>query len=156
MFSLFFILALALTIFFAVKAKKDDENYVEDCGWFWGALISGIVTAVFLVVIAINCFSLGTAHVIDDKIEMYQSENEGIEGDIDKVVKNYMTYEKDTYSEFKDEDAMNLVSLFPELKSDELVKKQIEVYVENNSKIKQLKEERLELSKSRFLLYFGS
>ena len=44
---------------------------------------------------------------------------------------------------------------FPELKSNELVKKQMDVYVCNNDKIKKLKEEKLEYSVARWWLYFG-
>ena len=62
---------------------------------------------------------------------------------------------KQAHKEFKDKDGINLVSLIPTLKSDTLVQKQIEVYVANNDKIKELKEEKIDLSKSKWKLYFG-
>ena len=86
---------------------------------------------------------------------MYEEENASIEESIDVTVRSYMDFEASTYGELKDKDAINLVSLFPELKSDTLVQKQIEVYVANNDKIKQLKEEKIDLSKSKWKLYFG-
>ena len=81
--------------------------------------------------------------------------NASIEESINVTVKSYMDFEASTYGELKDKDAINLVSLFPELKSDTLVQKQIEVYIANNDKIKELKEEKIELTKSKWLLYFG-
>ena len=66
-----------------------------------------------------------------------------------------MDFEASTYGELKDKDAINLVSLFPELKSDSLVQKQIEVYLANNAKIKELKEDEIDLSKAKWKLYFG-
>ena len=86
---------------------------------------------------------------------MYEEENASIEESIDVTVRNYMDFEASTYGELKDKDAINLVSLFPELKSDSLVQKQIEVYLANNAKIKELKEDEIDLSKAKWNLYFG-
>lgn len=66
-----------------------------------------------------------------------------------------MEYESDTYEKFKSEDSITLVSLYPELKSDALVNTQIEIYTENNKKIKKLKEELIDLSAKKWILYFG-
>ena len=70
------------------------------------------------------------------KIAMYQEENTNIETQIDELVENYMSYESETLKEFKVESSITLVSLYPELKADELVKTQIETYTSNNTKIK--------------------
>lgn len=92
---------------------------------------------------------------IDEKIAMYQEENTKIEKQIDALVQNYMQYESDTYGEFKSSDAITLVSLYPDLKSDELVQQQIEVYTTNNQKIKELKEQKIDINKDKWWLYFG-
>lgn len=47
------------------------------------------------------------------------------------------------------------VALYPELKSDTLVQSQIEVYVENNKAIKELKSSAINASVYRWWLYFG-
>ena len=39
----------------------------------------------------------------------------------------------------ENDDAVYLISLYPELKSDKLVKQQIEVYIDNNNEIKSKK-----------------
>jgi hypothetical protein len=59
------------------------------------------------------------------------------------------------FTEVSPDSAITLVSLYPELKADELVKKQIEVYVANNEKIKELKEKKIMGNVYRWWLYFG-
>lgn len=159
MVSLFFIIFLAVTIFFVVKGikKYKSDNGDEDVGfgYFVAAFIAGVVSVIFLIWVFILINRVGTGYTIDNKIAMYEEENASIEESIDVTVRSYMDFEASTYGELKDKDAINLVSLFPELKSDTLVQKQIEVYVANNDKIKQLKEEKIDLSKSKWKLYFG-
>ena len=90
-----------------------------------------------------------------DKIAMYEEQNSKIEEQIDVVVKQYMEYESDTYAMTAPESSITLVSLYPELKSDELVKKQIAVYQENNKKITNLKEKQIDANVAKWWLYFG-
>ena len=100
--------------------------------------------------------SINNEAVLDQKIEMYQEENSGIEHNIDTIIEEYLAHEHDTFVELApDESSINLVTLYPELKSDSLVQQQLEVYVANNEKIRTLREEKIELSKSKWLLYFG-
>lgn len=86
---------------------------------------------------------------------MYQEENAKIESDMKDLVSNYMSYEKDTLSTFKSDSSMTLISLYPELKSDTLVQRQLDIYVENNKKIKELKEKNVYKSTMAWWLYFG-
>ena len=62
---------------------------------------------------------------------------------------------QDTYGELKNESSITLVSLYPDLKSDELVKKQIEVYESNNKEIREMKEKKINLKVLKWWLYFG-
>lgn len=92
----------------------------------------------------------------DEKINLYQSENDRIEREISVIVENYKDYEKDTFAEFKGKDATTLVTMFPELKSDKLVSKQIDIYNKNKQKIVALKEDKISIKPLRWWLYFGS
>lgn len=151
MIILLLILAIVATIITASICKR---NGVECCLCFSTAI--GI--SVIILIILFACCLLDevvAGKCIDEKIAMYQEENANIEEQIDALVKNYMKYESDTFSEFKSEDSMTLVSLYPELKSDELVQAQISVYAENNKKIKELKEQKIDVAKSKWWLYFG-
>lgn len=115
---------------------------------FFGAfvcLIAGIVL----------CVSVTDGSVIDKKIAMYQKENTKIENQMDVLVSQYMKFETDTYGELKNESSITLVSLYPDLKSDELVKKQIDVYESNNKEIRKMKEKKIDLKVLKWWLYFG-
>lgn len=147
------IVLMILTICFIVVAIIDVEN--EGWGYYLGILGAiglGILDAIVLIGSSIYITSGITAA---PKIEMYEEENTKIEKQIDTLVKQYMEYEGKTLAEFKSESSITLVSLYPELKSDDLVSKQIEVYIENNNKIKELKEDKINMKIGKWLLYFG-
>lgn len=121
--------------------------------------IAGFPALFFVVFLIISIFigvDVINGRVLDSKIEMYTEENKNIETEMNALVKQYMNYESDTYGELKGESSITLVSLYPELKSDALVTKQIEVYISNNEKIKELKEEKIDLSAKKWWLYFGN
>ena len=126
----------------------DLDDHIRCIGY-----VSSVICAFFIIGFAIVCSTLVTA---DKQIVMYEEENSNIECRINEMVNNYMIYEKDTYSEFKFDDIMAAVTIYPELKSDELVKTQIDIYVENNNKIKQLKTDKIECSVFKWWLYFGN
>ena len=98
---------------------------------------------------------MSNGRIVDEKIAMYQEENTKIEKQIDTLVSNYMNYESDTYEKFKSESSITLVSMYPELKSDKLVEEQISVYEENNKKIRDLKEDKINLKVKKWWLHFG-
>ena len=129
--------------------------YKDNCILYFsgiGAIILGVIDLIMVVsIIAISVNGI----IATPKIKMYEEENTKIEKEIDELVKNYMEYEGKTLKEFKSESSMTLVSLYPDLKSDELVKEQIKTYTKNNNKIKELKEHEIELKIGKWLLYFG-
>lgn len=116
------------------------------------SIVGLLVCTIVLIVLCVNVSQL---KVIDQKIEMYQEENAKIEEQISDVVKQYQEYESGIFAEVAPESAVTLVALYPELKTDTLVQKQVEVYLENNSKIKQMKETKINGSVNRWWLYFG-
>lgn len=111
-------------------------------------IISTIVTIVLLVCV-LNRVN------IDKKISIYEEENTKIEQQIADTVKQYQEYETGIFTEVAPESSITLVALYPELKSDTLVQSQIEVYVENNKTIKELKSSAINAPVYRWWLYFG-
>lgn len=115
-------------------------------------IIGGIVSFIAMVILLINASYLVT---IDKRIEMYQEENTKIETQIAECVTQYQQYESGIFVETAPDSAITLVALYPELKADTLVSKQIEVYIENNNKIKELKEQSINGDVTRWWAYFG-
>ena len=131
--------------------------YLEDWDGFSvvPATIGTAMTFISLIagiVLWVNCSMLTT---IDARIDMYQEENAKIEEQISAAVKQYQDYETDIFEDLKPESSITLVSLYPELKSDSLVQKQLEVYLANNEKIKSLKEEKINGRVIKWWGYFG-
>ena len=160
-----FVISL-LCIFFSWVIKIKGEN-ADKVGNIWYRLyrwdvdegfkiIGGIGSVIFGAAIFVLLFMYSSYLTADKQIAMYEEENSNIEYRINEMVNNYMIYEKDAYSEFKFDDIMAAVTIYPELKSDELVKTQIDIYVENNNKIKQLKTDKIKCSVLKWWLYFGN
>lgn len=73
---------------------------------------------------------------IDEKISMYESENKSIETSISTIVENYKDYEKEIFENVKQDSYVTIaMQMYPELKSNDLVKNQIDVYTKNNEKL---------------------
>lgn len=119
-------------------------------------LVFVVIPFIIEFIVFIVCVSLlvGT-RIIDKKIKLYESQNKDIEEKIEVTVKNYMEYEENTYKELKPESYIQIINLYPELKADKLVEQQINLYLKNNKKIIELKEEKLNKTIYKWWLYFG-
>ena len=145
-----FVVSIALLVLsFTVLSWDDDITMVFGVPGLLGCLAS-LITIICLLI------SVSNASVLDEKIAMYEEENARIEGQIAAVVTQYQEYESDIFTEVAvDESAITLVTLYPELKSDTLVQSQIDIYVQNNEKIKELREAEISASVKKWWLYFG-
>ena len=160
MFILFFVMALIAFIVSMGLVFKYKKRFKERENFSWTVIYITFCSVVVFAILVTNIYDLAktiaSESVIDHKIEMYQEENTKIEQEVDNLVKEYIDHEHDTFAELKEEkNAITLVTLFTELKSDSLVKQQIEIYVKNNTKIKKLKEEKIDISLAKWKLYFG-
>lgn len=120
--------------------------------------IGGTGAIIFIIALIFAAFlgaEVKELSIIDDKIAMYEEQNTKIEEQIAEVVQEYMEYESGVFTEVGSDSAITLISLYPELKSDGLVASQIELYTENNRKITELKEKKINGSVTRWWLYFG-
>lgn len=127
-----------------------------DGGFLLPGIITGMGTVIAVIALVCNIANIANDKIIDQKIAMYQEENASIEAQIANCVAEYQQYETKVISEVTAENAMTLVSLYPDLKSDTLVAKQIEIYIANNNAIKSLREEQLDIKIARWWVYFGS
>ena len=147
------IVILVVLLIWCVASWFIDEE-IDGMGLLFGFL--GAMPLVFCI-IAIICLTVQVSNlsVIDQKIEMYEQENTKIEQQIETAVTAYQQHEKDVFTSVKPNSYIQLVSLYPKLKSDTLVKTQIKTYQSNNKKIKELKEQAINGNVIRWWLYFG-
>ena len=151
MLILLFVIFVALFILASIFIDEYDHEI------FKGITQVCTVIGAAITVIAFVCVSydFSKTMVIDDMITMYTEENQNIESQIDVIVSEYMDYECGTFAELKADSSITLVSLYPELKSDELVQTQIATYQANNAKLKELKEAKINTRVYKWWLYFG-
>lgn len=142
---------LLLSIGFSILFYSKQEDLDRDLFILVAALI--LVIPLFIQILLIA--SLISGLNLDSRIELYQSQNAEIESKVQATVASYLAHERQTYKDLKPDNAIAVVSAYPELHSNELVKKQIEVYEDNNKKILGLKEEKLNQSVYKWWLYFG-
>lgn len=146
------LITLLITIGFFKLA--DDDHYGP---WDAAAMLSGVtfVISVFAMFWAGNNIRR-CVYIIPAQIAMYEEENARIEEKVANTVTKYMEYESGVIMEIAPEDdAMSLISLYPDLKTDQLISEEINVYIANNNQIKELRAELVELPTYRWWLYFG-
>ena len=126
----------------------------EGAGWTMATcgIIGAVGSFIALIVISISVSNLRT---VAARIDMYQEENAKIEAQVAELVEQYQDYETDIFTDTAPDSAITLVTMYPELKSDALVAKQIEMYLSNNEKIKELRLEQISGSVYKWWLYFG-
>lgn len=93
-------------------------------------------------------------NLLDQKIELAQTQNVDIENKIKVVVDNFMKHEKSTYEALKPDEVILAATTYPELQSNAMVQEQIKVYEENNKKITSLKEQKIDLPVKKWWLHF--
>lgn len=130
------------------------NSMAESVGFGMG-IISAVVGIISVIVCVLLIFANADNSTIDERLAMYEEENRMIEQQIDILVNDYQEYEKGVFSDATTDSAITLVSLYPELKADQLVSSQIDIYVKNNEQIKQLKLEQINAGVISWWLYFG-
>lgn len=147
MLTFILLLSIGFSIFFYSKQEDLDRDMF--------ILVAVPILVIPLLIQVLLIASLISGLNLDSRIELYQSQNAEIESKVQATVASYLTHEKQTYKDLKPDNAIAIVSAYPELHGNELVKKQIEVYEDNNKKILGLKEEKLNQSVYKWWLYFG-
>ena len=151
--------------------KQKDINKKLDIGlhmsnmaqeWIYQTLnaVGAILLSISVTVCIIFVSSIVKYNrVYTKQLSIYVEENAKIEKVIDDTIASYKEYEGNTYKDFKLDDSTDItvkVNTYPELKSNELVIKQLEIYQKNTETIKQLKADIAEVSLFKWLLYFGN
>lgn len=148
---IFTVIIIASILYY--RHAKYKNNSSSDLDVLGAVLI--LVNFIPLAVLGLLLSNLYENQGVDQKIKMYETQNQQLERKIDVAVKSYMNHEKDTYKEFKAGDGMALITTYPELRSNELVKEQMNTYQSNNRKIAKLKEKEIDCNVTKWWVYFG-
>lgn len=147
MATLLLIIFIVITIILLIIDSYDDLYEIFIMVTFARAVLSLIV---------VLCLLFRYPYNVDKKIDMYTQENAEIEQKVKATVQAYTDYEQETYKNLiETADLQTLLIKYPELNSNELVKKEIEIYVSNNDKIKSLKEQKIDKKLIGWWLFFN-
>lgn len=127
MLILFFVLFFGLFIW-RLKVNNYDLDYDG-----LGVLAFAFLFIDFIVIVILTGILIGMTHTIPKKIAIYEEENARIESQLNIISEQYMQDEQNMF----------------------LVQSQIDTYVKNSDKIKELKSKEVDKSVLKFLLYFG-
>ena len=150
-FSLIGIVLIVIGVIVGVISDYQEDNPLTYIGYIAGCVIFTISIGILLF----GIFDLTTVNATQRKIDMYQEENAKIENSVTAIVENYLGYEKGIFEDLSNQSIEILVTIYPEIKANELVKTQLTIFTENNAKIKELKEELLDIDVWRWWVYFG-
>lgn len=143
-------ITIIVTIISYILAERCNREGVE-----FASIVLTLIDILLVVILFSFLSDIYSYQGVEQKITMYETQNQQLERKIDVTVKNYMNHEKDTYKEFKAGDGMALITTYPELRSNELVKEQMNTYQSNNRKIAKLKEKEIDYNVTRWWIYFG-
>lgn len=148
-----FIIIVSIMIFVSLKITGDTKKEgIYDT--FLACLIINVFLLLFLLCALFFLINdIVSANVIDEKIAMLQEENTLIEQELTSIVNSYKDYEKEVINNVGQ--MATILITFPELKTNELVITQMNIYVKNNDKIKSLKESKIDVQTSKWWVYFG-
>ena len=135
------IIGFILLIWYNENNKIDNgmwtyQRFTKRFEWSCNYYLAVVITMILACIIG-NVKGLKDKQTIQQKIDYLEEYNASIDNELKTTVMFYMEYEQEIMD--KDLTALVLVNAYPELKANELIAKQIEVYVENESLIKKYK-----------------
>lgn len=145
----------ALVVGIILVAVGGVVNMIKYEGGSGYQIVGGVILSFAVLGLLICGANIGRVPEYNKQIEIYETEMTTIQETINDVVVNYLDHEKDTYAELTPENAVIFASIYPELASSELVKRQLEIYNEYLVSIKNCKLKLAGISTTKWWLYFG-
>lgn len=129
-------------------------NADEDFAFGIGIFFTIIVTIVLFV--TVGCYN-DTKSTASRRMEVLIEQNETVLSQIEPLVQQALNYESDTYKEFKltPENIIAFGNMYPQLQANSFIQSQMNIIVENQNEIKNLKLEIASLNAYHLWLFTG-
>ena len=117
-----------------------------------GIIVFTIFLFVTAIVVGVYNYDKST---IDSRLSVLEEQNQVVLSQIEPLVQHALEYESNTYKDFK-LDANKLIAftqLYPDLKANSFLNKQIDIILANQQEIKQLKLDKASLNAYHFWLW---
>ena len=135
-------------IIISSKCSYDLEEILVGIG-----LVGFIGTIIALLIVGSNYNSIKSTY--NAQMEVLNSQNEIVLAQIEPLVEQAMDYESNTYKEFKmtPENVIAFSNMYPQLQANAFIQSQIDIIVENQKEIKDLKLKIASLNAYRLWLF---
>jgi hypothetical protein len=122
-----------------------------------GILILGLVISFisFITILVTGSIYNYDSSTIDSRLTVLEEQNTTVLTQIEPLVQQALEYESSTYKDFK-LDAAKIIAftqLYPDLKANDFLKKQIDIIFANQEEIKQLQLDKVTLNAYHFWLW---
>lgn len=121
--------------------------------------LSGLGAGIFAVFLFVTAIVAGLYNydksTIDSRLPVLEEQNQIVLSQIEPLVQQALEYESNTYKDFK-LDAAKVIAftqLYPDLKANDFLNKQIDIILANQEGIKQLKLDKATLNAYHFWLW---
>lgn len=106
--------------------------------------------------VVLGCYN-DTKSTASRRMEVLVEQNETVLSQIEPLVQQALNYESDTYKEFKltPENIVAFGNMYPQLQANSFIQSQINIIVENQNEIKNLKLEIASLNAYHLWLFTG-
>lgn len=124
----------------------------EECLGGFGFAI--LVVAIFVLLVVGGVYNYQSS-TIDNRLNVVEEQNQIVLSQIEPLVRQALEYESNTYKDFK-LDAAKIIAftqLYPDLKANSFLNKQIDIILANQEEIKQLKLDKATLNAYHFWLW---
>lgn len=130
------------------KDRFGDDN----CYSIFGCVLTVISSAILFVCLAIYTYD---KYTIDSRISVLEEQNAIILEQIEPVIKQALDYESNTYKELRisPEKLIALGNMYPNLKHDTFIQTQLQVIINNQLLIRDLKLDKATLNAYHFWLW---
>ena len=114
-------------------------SIINDSDTAMPAFFFTIVTTIALIGVGVSYNNVKSTAV--SKLEVLNSQNEIVLAQIEPLVQQALNYESNTYKEFKmtPENIVAFSNMYPQLQANSFIQSQINIIVENQNEIKNLK-----------------
>lgn len=122
-------------------------------------VLSGIGAVIFIVFLFITVIAAGIYNynksTIENRLSVIEEQNQTVLAQIEPLVQQALEYESNNYKDFKldAEKVIAFAQLYPDLKANSFLNKQIDIILANQEEIKQLKLDKASLNAYHFWLW---
>lgn len=154
---LYILLFIFLCFVIGATISEQNSRYSSETSEAVGGVSMFLFVVTLLVTIGIGIQYNSIKSTANEKLEVLNSQNEIVLSQIEPLVQQALNYESDTYKELKltPENIVAFGNMYPQLQANSFIQSQINIIVENQNEIKNLKLEIASLNAYHLWLFTG-